>query len=67
MALKFKKLQSLYENMLKCPASWVLFDYCDQANEFNVTKKEKEKQNDEQWWGANQRTEKSVDGSIKSS
>lgn len=40
---------------------------CDHANEFNDTKnkKRKEKQNDERWWGANQRIEKSVHRSIK--
>ena len=40
---------------------------CDHANEFNDTKnkKRKEKQNDERWWGANQRIEKSVHRRIK--
>lgn len=40
---------------------------CDHANEFNATKntRGKEKQNDEWWWGANQRIEKSVHRSIK--
>lgn len=52
---------------IECPASQVLFDYCDHANDFNATKnkKGKEKQNDEWWWEANQRTEKFVDRGIK--
>lgn len=62
-----KNMKLVWENV-ECPASWVLFDCCDQANEFKVTKKKKgkEKQNDEWWWGANQRIEEFVDRSIKS-